>query len=100
MELTTLRSQIAPPGMNMIHLPFADDLRSPESDPAFVGEGHKYANANQVKAAESIIEALLLKDFCVGQMSNPVLQRRYEVRSPGLRSAISACKGHVCVINC
>ena len=95
-----LCSQIEPPGMNMIHLPFADDLRSPEGDPAFVGEGHKYANADQVKAAEAMIDALPLNDFSVGQMPNPVLQRHFEVCSPGLGSAISACKGHVCVISC
>ena len=99
-KLTTLRSQIEPPGMNLIHLPFADDLRSPENDPSFVGEGHKYANADQVKAAETVIDALTLNDFSVGQMPNPVLQRHYEVLSPGLRSAISACKRHVCVISC
>ena len=100
MGLRTLCSQVEPPGMHMIHLPFADDLRSPESDPSSVGEGHKYANADQVRAAETMIDALSLKEFFVGQMPNPVLQRHYEVCSPGLRSAISACKRHVSVISC
>lgn len=33
--------QEVPPGLHMIFLPFADDIREPECDPAIIGDGVK-----------------------------------------------------------
>ncbi len=31
-------TQVEPPGFNLVYLPFADDIRRPERDLAFVGD--------------------------------------------------------------
>ncbi|KAK9829077.1 hypothetical protein WJX72_003765 [[Myrmecia] bisecta] len=72
-------AQVEPPGMHMIYLPYADDLREPEKDPKLVGNpktNSTKADKAQVQQAEALIDSLVLGDFLV---TNPVLQRHYQV---------------------
>ena len=73
-------SQVQPPGMNIIYLPFADDLRSPEEDVSFIGPGpYPSPGKDQVEAAGKLLKKLHLHDFQPGMVSNPHLQRHYQV---------------------
>ena len=76
--------------MHMLHLCFADDIREPERDPAFVGDPpYPVASEEQIGAAEALIDALKMsrEESYVGMFSNPMLQRHYQVgaamRAPG-----------------
>lgn len=71
--------QIDPPGLYMVQLPFLDDIRHPEIDPAWVGEGHPTPDQAAVDAAAEMIAALSLPDFFSGMLPNPSLQRHYQV---------------------
>lgn len=68
--------------MNIIYLPFADDLRTPEADTSFVGPGpYPEPQADQVEAARKLLGKLHLHDFQPGMVPNPHLQRHYQVMS-------------------
>lgn len=72
--------QVSPPGMHMLHLCFADDIRNPESDPNLVGTAFAEADEQQVAAAEAMVEKLSMGDNAyVGMFQNPMLQRHYQV---------------------
>lgn len=72
--------QTEPPGMHMVFLPFADDLREPEGDPAILPKRIRAATAQQVAAAEALVDAAMLPSgFSAAQLPNPHLQRHYEV---------------------
>ncbi|EIE22641.1 ATP-dependent DNA helicase ii [Coccomyxa subellipsoidea C-169] len=72
--------QVAPPGMHMLHLCFADDIRTPESDPNLVGTSFPEASEDQIAAAEAMIDKLSMGDSAyVGMFQNPMLQRHYQV---------------------
>jgi hypothetical protein len=71
--------QIDPPGLYMVQLPFLDDIRNPETDPNWVGEGHPTPDKDAVDAAADMIAALSLPDFFSGMLPNPSLQRHYQV---------------------
>lgn len=69
-----------PPGFHLIVLPFMDDIRYPERDPKVTGEKFYYANEEQTCAAAAVIDALTLpEDFSTVDISNPHLQRHYQV---------------------
>ncbi len=73
-------AQVAPPGMHMLHLCFADDIRTPESDPNLVGTSFPEASEDQIAAAEAMIDKLSMGDSAyVGMFQNPMLQRHYQV---------------------
>ena len=63
----------------MIYLPFSDDLRHPEADPAFTGASNPQAGEAQIQAAETMIHGLNLKGFDSADIPNPSLQRHYQV---------------------
>ena len=63
----------------MVQLPFLDDIRTPETDPSWVGEGHPTPDKDAVDAASDMIAALSLPDFFSGMLPNPSLQRHYQV---------------------
>lgn len=66
--------------MNIIYLPFQDDLRSPESDPGFMGQGpFPSPEKAQVEAARKLLQKLHLHEFQPGMVPNPHLQRHYQV---------------------
>lgn len=67
--------------MNMVYLPFSDDLRHPEQDSAFTGNTTKQADDKAVAAAEDMIRALKLTGFDSATIPNPSLQRHYQVRA-------------------
>ncbi|CAL8470635.1 g10177 [Coccomyxa elongata] len=72
--------QVSPPGMHMLHLCFADDIRTPESDPNLVGTDFPKASEDQIAAAEAMIEKLSMGESAyVGMFQNPMLQRHYQV---------------------
>lgn len=80
--------QLEPPGMHMVVLPYADDLRSPEVDMA--PPAPVRASDAQVAAAEKLLDACSLDGGEVGgwssaSVSNPATVRHNEVlqvRSP------------------
>lgn len=79
-DVACLGVQVSPPGMHMLHLCFADDIRSPESDPNLVGTFFPVANEHQIAAAEAMIDKLSMgEDAYVGMFQNPMLQRHYQV---------------------
>jgi hypothetical protein len=72
--------QVSPPGMHMLHLCFADDIRNPECEPSLVGTEFQVANEKQITAAEAMIDKLSLGESAyVGMFQNPMLQRHYQV---------------------
>ncbi len=73
--------QLSPPGMHMLHLCFADDIRTPEVDKNLVGEFFPEPSAGQVREAEKLVEKLTMEDSYVGMYENPLLQRHYQVSS-------------------
>ena len=71
--------QLSPPGMHMLHLCFADDIRTPEIDKNLVGTDFPEPSAAQVQEAEKLVERLTMEDSFVGMYENPLLQRHYQV---------------------
>lgn len=77
-EIITAGGQVEPPGMNMLYLPYADDIRHVEElhpDPDIAPR----ATDDQVKKAAALMKRIDLKDFSVCQFANPALQRHYAV---------------------
>ena len=71
---------MAPPGFNQIYLPYADDLRAPETDARFLGPPpYPPATAAQVSAAAAMLRKLTLPDFVPGCVPSPHHQRHYQV---------------------
>eukprot|EP00879_Flechtneria_rotunda_P001876 GHRR01002047.1.p1 GENE.GHRR01002047.1~~GHRR01002047.1.p1 ORF type:complete len:433 (+),score=166.08 GHRR01002047.1:1761-3059(+) len=82
--------QVTPNGFHMIILPWCDDLRSPESDPANLAKAMQdgpppRASEEQIAAAEALINAISLDNadegvaFSSVDIPNPHLQRHFEV---------------------
>lgn len=71
--------QIDPPGIQMIQLPFQDDVRTPETDPSFIGHSRPQADDAAVDAAAEMIQQLQLTEYFSGCCPNPNLQRHYKV---------------------
>ena len=80
--------QEQPPGMHLIYLPFADDIRHPEIDPSIVGTTQVFADDQDVAAANALIEALYVPDFQVGGIPNPALQRHFQVITSSSHDAL------------
>lgn len=77
-EIITAGGQLEPPGMHMLYLPYADDIRHVEElhpDPNVAPK----ATDDQVKKAAALMKRIDLKDFSVCQFANPALQRHYAV---------------------
>ncbi|KAL2653061.1 hypothetical protein R1flu_021189 [Riccia fluitans] len=72
-------SQLQPPGMNMIYLPYADDIRPAEKYHADNINHPKRAEEGQISRAVTLMRKLDLKDFTVYQIQNPALQRHYAI---------------------
>eukprot|EP00877_Chromochloris_zofingiensis_P012838 jgi/Chrzof1/7808/Cz02g37100.t1 len=72
-------NQLEPPGLHLIYLPFQDDLRAPEAEPALVGLASSRADEAQIQAAEQLMERLHLTDFYCNNISNPVLVRHFDI---------------------
>lgn len=70
--------QLSPPGMHMLHLCFADDIRWPEVDKNLVGTAFAEPDEDQVAEAEKLVEKLTIQDGYVGMYGNPLLQRHYQ----------------------
>lgn len=77
--MSVFKQQVEPPGLYMVQLPFLDDIRTPETEPNWVGEGHPTADKVAVDAAADMIAALAIPDFYSGCLPNPSLQRHYQV---------------------
>ncbi|KAL4422287.1 hypothetical protein ABPG75_008484 [Micractinium tetrahymenae] len=72
-------SQASPPGFYIIYLPYADDMRSPETNTDFTGAERSQPSEEAIAAGEAMCAALSLPDFYAGAVMNPSLQRHYEV---------------------
>ncbi|KAL4419212.1 hypothetical protein ABPG77_000606 [Micractinium sp. CCAP 211/92] len=72
-------SQASPPGFHIIYLPYADDVRSPETNTDFTGAERAQPSEEAIAAGEAVCAALSLPEFYAGAVMNPSLQRHYEV---------------------
>ncbi|KAK9833602.1 hypothetical protein WJX74_000326 [Apatococcus lobatus] len=77
-EIDDAGCQLSPPGFNLLYLPFADDLRHPETDPSFTGTSYPQASQIQISKAAAMIHALKL-DSDVLAVNNPRIQRHFQV---------------------
>ena len=77
--------------MNMVYLPFSDDVRQPEADSSFTGRAHPRADKQQVEAAEKLLAALSLPEFLSSTIPNPTLQRHYQVWYQQVLDSQAAC---------
>ena len=84
--------QLSPPGMHMLHLCFADDIRAPEVDKNLVGTAFPEPSKEQIEKAEEIVERLTIQDGYVGMYESPLLQRHYQASQP-LHVLLLASKG-------
>ncbi|XP_031407259.1 ATP-dependent DNA helicase 2 subunit KU70 isoform X4 [Punica granatum] len=76
-EVKVAGGQVEPPGMHIIYLPYADDIRpieemSPENPVP-------RASDEQIDKAAALMKRIDLKGFSITQLSNPALQRHYAV---------------------
>lgn len=78
-ELYEDGSQASPPGFHVIYLPYADDVRNPETSTDFTGVERAQPSEEAIAAGEALCAALGLPDFYAGAVMNPSLQRHYEV---------------------
>ncbi|XP_013638444.1 PREDICTED: ATP-dependent DNA helicase 2 subunit KU70 [Brassica oleracea var. oleracea] len=76
-EIESDGGQVEPPGMNMIYLPYANDIRDIEELHSKPGVAAPRATEDQLKKASALMRRLELKDFSVCQFANPALQRHY-----------------------
>lgn len=74
--LPQLASETTPPGFNVIFLPYADDMRNPESL-LETQEEVKLAPVNWVKLAAAMCNELQLRNFSESNFTNPSLQHFY-----------------------
>ncbi|GAB4834166.1 ATP-dependent DNA helicase II subunit 1 [Ancistrocladus abbreviatus] len=83
-EIIISGSQIEPPGMHMIFLPYSDDIRHIE-EARGPSSSHDTdlttlrASEDHIKKATNVVKRIELKDFSVCQFSNPALQKHYAV---------------------
>ena len=73
------KQQLQPPGMNMIFLPYADDIRKVEPDGVEQMKRCDVSNqqhAMLIEKAKKVVDKLLLTDL--NQPSNPKLQKHYD----------------------
>ncbi|GAA0154468.1 DNA helicase [Lithospermum erythrorhizon] len=68
-EIISSSGQVEPPGMHMIYLPFADDVRDIEE--INTDEDVPRAIDEQVMNASALVKRVDLKDFSVCQFANP-----------------------------
>ncbi|KAG2323931.1 hypothetical protein Bca4012_038285 [Brassica carinata] len=78
-EIESDGGQVEPPGMNMIYLPYANDIRDIEMVQSKPGVAAPRASEDQLKKASALMRRLELKDFSVCQFANPALQRHYAI---------------------
>ncbi|KAJ4915997.1 ATP-dependent DNA helicase 2 subunit KU70 [Raphanus sativus] len=76
-EIESDGGQVEPPGMNMIYLPYSNDIRDIEELHSKPGVAAPRASDDQLKKASALMRRLELKDFSVCQFANPALQRHY-----------------------
>ena len=82
--------------MNMVYLPYSDDVRQPEADTSFTGMAHPQADQHQVAVGEKMMAALSLPDFASSNIPNPTLQRHYQVTAPFCVGVVICC-GQSCL---
>ncbi|KAB1668852.1 hypothetical protein ES319_1Z102300v1 [Gossypium barbadense] len=78
-EITSAGAQMEPPGMHMIYLPYADDIRDDEEIFPDTEEDAPRADEDQIQKAAALIKRIYVKDFSAFQFANPALQRHYAV---------------------
>ncbi|KAG7597306.1 Ku70/Ku80 beta-barrel domain [Arabidopsis suecica] len=78
-EIESDGGQVEPPGMNMIYLPYANDIRDIDELHSKPGVAAPRASEDQLKKASALMRRLELKDFSVCQFANPALQRHYAI---------------------
>ncbi|GBG74920.1 hypothetical protein CBR_g19434 [Chara braunii] len=78
-EVVDEAGQLTPPGMQMIYLPYCDDIRYPEKISADGDKPSARAADDQISRAMTMIQKLNLTDFSMQGIHNPGLQRHYAV---------------------
>lgn len=71
-------TQDSPNGMNMIHLPYSDDIRPAEKYHASISPVPR-ASSDQIDMATEMIKKLHLKNFSVADYPDPALQNQYSI---------------------
>ncbi|CAD7701865.1 unnamed protein product [Ostreobium quekettii] len=78
--LDSFGAQIEPPGMQMIHLPYSDDVRYPEIDRSVIGFEIKRATEHQIAQARKVVKGISLPaEFISYECANPAIERHYQV---------------------
>ncbi|KAK3285317.1 ATP-dependent DNA helicase II subunit 1 [Cymbomonas tetramitiformis] len=77
-EVVDDEGQLLPPGMNMIPLPFSEDIRCPEKS-LFPVTPLPRASSEMVEEAKKVVSALHLQDFSCEDIDNPMLQKHYRM---------------------
>ncbi|EOY13400.1 KU70 isoform 1 [Theobroma cacao] len=78
-EVAKAGVQIEPPGINMIYLPYSDDIRDVEEIFPDTDDDAPRADEDQIQKAAALIKRIDMRDFSVSQFANPALQRHYAV---------------------
>ncbi|KAK4795910.1 hypothetical protein SAY86_028236 [Trapa natans] len=78
-EIKDVGVQVEPPGMHMIYLPYADDVRHIEELHLSPETLAHQASEEQINRAAALMKRMDLKDFSVCQLGNPALQRHYGI---------------------
>ncbi|KAL3684814.1 hypothetical protein R1sor_002836 [Riccia sorocarpa] len=84
-------SQLQPPGIQMIYLPYADDIRPAEKYHADNVIHPKRGQEDQIKQAVTLMRKLDLRDFTVYQIQNPGNGARAILRMSSLFVKLSIC---------
>ncbi|CAH8381217.1 unnamed protein product [Eruca vesicaria subsp. sativa] len=78
-EIESDGGQVEPPGINMIYLPYSNDIRDIDELHSKPGVAAPRASEDQLKKASALMRRLELKDFSVCQFANPALQKHYAI---------------------
>ncbi|KAH8945078.1 hypothetical protein BDL97_12G020900 [Sphagnum fallax] len=71
--------QLEPPGMHLIYLPYADDIRPTEKYHICSEASVPRASKEQVEAAAAFINKMKLDSWSVFDISDPAMQRHYAI---------------------
>ncbi|CAM6092560.1 unnamed protein product [Calypogeia fissa] len=78
-QIDEFGQQNQPPGLNMIYLPYSDDIRPAEKYHSDAANPPARGSDQQIEKAINLMKKLELFEFSVDAIPNPALQRHYAV---------------------
>ena len=72
-------NQLEPPGLRVVFLPYADDMRHPERAQGATSRGVHVASDEQTEKAARVVRSLRMDDFDCTAIHNPLMQRYFDV---------------------